>query len=131
MTNWNQMKEQARLRQAANSKAAPTTPTKPPRGTPAKSLPAPTSADELRARFEKVILAEGYSAEACDGILDEHFDSKLADILRDVPKFERMLAEYESRQSHRPVTGSTGSQGAIASTGVTGPTGATGSAEND
>jgi hypothetical protein len=121
----NQMKEQARLRQAASSKAAPTTPTKPTRGTSAKSLPAPTSADELRARFEKVILAEGYSSEARDGILDQHFDCKLAEILRDVPKFERMLAEYESRQSRCPLTGSQGA------TGPTGPTGATGSTKEN
>jgi hypothetical protein len=97
MTNWNQMKEQARLRQAAN---APTKPTKPSRGT---VTPNSRSADELRARFEKVILAEGYSVDACHGILDEHFDQKLADILRDVPKFERMLAEYESRQAKCPI----------------------------
>src|SRR5271155_5248382 len=121
MTNWHQMKEQARLRQAANSKAAPTQPTKPSRGT---TPTTPRTADELRARFEKVILGEGCSSEACDGILDEHFDQKLADILRDVPKFERMLAEYE-----KGVNDATIAAGAIASTesGSTGPTGATGS----
>jgi hypothetical protein len=51
--------------------------------------------DSIYERFHQVILGEGYSESAAKSILDEWF----LIYLRDKPKFDQMLAEYEARQA--------------------------------
>lgn len=80
MTQFNQMKEQAALREQASK---------------GKPLPSFQSADVLRNRYEAVLRFDGLSQDV-DGILAREFDAKLPDILRDVPKFEAHLQFLKS-----------------------------------
>jgi hypothetical protein len=48
----------------------------------------------LRERFHKVILLSGYTEEAAQRILAEHFDQYMLD----VPAFEAMMKNYEDNQ---------------------------------
>jgi hypothetical protein len=52
----------------------------------------PPDREALRERFRKVIIMAGYKGEAPDKILAEYFDT----YMEDVPKFIKMLEEYET-----------------------------------
>lgn len=58
----------------------------------APALASPVARELLRARFKRVILGAGYSERVAESILAQWFEL----YLKDIPKFIKMLEEYEN-----------------------------------